>query len=177
MSKKLKLKKDKTRENKKDKTDIVPVQRLNKMLAVILRTDKSVKFKWVDFKSERFRCGTHTYFKDNTGTYLSENKIRCAVFLEGVAIPIHHGQLDIKTEKRTYIDPYTEEEEEIEVQLINNLKFDTEIIDICLNRGFADEFTKKKMDATGMAVIVLLILGIGVGIANFYVSYMSGAIQ
>jgi len=152
-----------------DKSEVVP-KRKNKVLAIILRENKSTLWKWISYKANQFRVGKHTYFKEPSGMYLSKNKVLCSFYVEGVSVPINHTLLERKKEVKEIIDPNTGEKKFVSVDTISNLKFDSEVVDILLNRGLADEFTKVHLDARGLATIVLLILVVLLGLANLGVT-------
>ena len=136
----------------------------NKLLAIILKNNKSTIWKWVDRSKEFFSHDNNTYFVDSSGTYLSDNKVLCSTYVEGISTPISHKNIVITQEKIDYIDPMTGEEKTTTVSLINDLKIDSKIVDICLNRHLADEFNKTALDKKGLAIFLLLIANLIVGI-------------
>jgi len=160
--KKIKVKRDKT---SKYRTDVVP-PRKNRVLCIVLRENKSTIWKWLSYKQDRFSIDGNTYFREPSGVYLSKNKVLMSVYIEGVSTPIGHNNIDRSLEKKTYIDPLTQKTKTVEVPRINNLKFDSEIIDILLNRHLADEFTRVAVDGRGILTVLILLAVLGVCIAN-----------
>lgn len=146
------------------KETVFPAQK-NKLLAIILRENKSSHWKWIDYDREFFRVGKHTYFKEPRGTYLSENKVLVAVYIEGICIPVSHKYIKKQKVKRPYVDP-NGKEIEIEVTVIEGMKFDSEIADMLLNRHLADEFLKNPADSGMIIIVVLLILSVIFGVLN-----------
>jgi hypothetical protein len=147
------------------KHEVEPIKR-NRILAIVLRENKSMLWRWVPYNIDMFRIGKNTYFKEPSGVYLSRNKVLCSIYVEGVSVPINHSQLERGIEKKTYIDHESGAEITIDVPVISNLKFDSEITDILLNRHIADEFTKVRVDAKGLLTVILMIFMI---VLNFIV--------
>jgi hypothetical protein len=149
--------------------EVVPTRR-NRVLNIILRENKSTIWKWTNYKTERFRVDKNTYFRDPSGVYLAKNKTLCSVYIEGVSLPVSHGAIERSTETREYVNPMTGKTETMEVPIINNLKFDSEIIDFLLNRHLADEFTRVSLDKPMTALIVLVVISLVVGLVNIGVT-------
>lgn len=141
---------------KSNQHEVIPLGK-NKILAIILKQSKNTVWRWVNRDVDRFRVDGNTYFNDSSGIYLSTNNILVCVYLEGVALPIHHGQLTVNEQLKSYKDPLSGKEEFIKINTINNLKFDTRVIDMLLNRGLSDEFTKTTIDSKGIATLLLLV--------------------
>ncbi len=149
------------------KTNIIK----NKFLAIILRQNKSCALKWVSFNNDEFRNDGHTYFSVPEGMYLGKNKLLIGVYLEGVSTPLSHRHIKKKTVKRT-ITLDDGKTEEVEIDLIEGLKFDSEIIDILLNRGLAEKFTEVKPEKTIFILFILVIISIIVGIISIGVEFV-----
>lgn len=154
---KIKVRKDK---NSPSKVELVPKRR-NRLLAIVMKRNKNTVWKWVRFNQDSFTLHNNTYFVIPEGTYISKNKILFAIYMEGVSTPISHIDVHTKYETRNYYDPDTGEQKTAKVAVVNNLKFDSEIVDILLNRHLADEFTKSSID--GLSII--LIFGIFIACA------------
>lgn len=176
MSKKAKVRrlKKEERNNEKDLEEVRPtaIVTKNRLLCVILKSNGGSVWRWVNYKHESFRESKNTYFTLKDGIYISKNKVLTSVYLEGVCLPICHKQLDIKQIDKEYTNPKTGEKETMKVPMINNLKFDTEIIDILVNRKLADEFTRKKIDAKGTILIVGVVFLIVLSFINIGVNFL-----
>jgi len=155
-------------QTKKIRTVVEPKPK-DKLLAVILKEGKSSYWKWVDFKQSRFKHSGNTYFIEPSGIYLSTNNILYSTYLEGVTMPISHSNLVVQTEEVKYNDPITKEEKTETISYIGNIKVDSKIANILLDRHLADEFTKEPMDTKGAAMFILLIGIVILGIANIVV--------
>lgn len=151
------------RKGKKDKItkkDKVKVKaKLEKFLAIILKQNKSASFEWIPFSDNEFRCDGNTYFSVPEGLYLSKKRLVLGVYLEGISTPLSHRNVKKKQVERTIIGQ-NGEKETITVDMIEGLKYDSEIIDILLNRGLASKFTEMPQDRTLFVVAVLVIIGI-----------------
>jgi hypothetical protein len=133
----------------------------NRLLAIILKNNKSTAWKWVDRSKEYFSHDQNTYFIDSSGTYLSSNRVLCSMYIEGISTPISHKNIVITEEIVEFENPITGEKEETTIRLINDLKIDSKVVDICLNRHLADEFTRTSLDKKGIAMFLLLIAIMG----------------
>lgn len=153
-----------------DKNTVVPISGTG-ILAIILRENKSAIWKWLPHDFEHFQVGKHTYFKEPRGTYLSENRVLLTVYIEGISIPISHQYIEKKIEEREYIDAYGEVQK-VKVAVIQNIKFDSEIVDMLLNRNLADEFLKETTPFSTIGLIILISVNlaltcVGIGL-HFY---------
>lgn len=136
-----------------------PKQKSNNLLAIILKEEHNSQWVYVRVKKDRsdFSIDGNTYFKHSDGTY-DTGKLRFAVYLEGVSVPIHHGYIQRKKVTRKVKNTFTGNVKEVSFHFIKGLKFDSVIADILLNRGLASEFTKKLVDKFGIVVLILNIL-------------------
>lgn len=141
------------------------LKNIEKVLCIILKEGKGSAWLWVSDKENRFDCDENTYFIITDGTYLG-GALRFLVYLEGISTPINHGYIDREQKKVKIIDRDTGQEVTRSIDVIKGLKFDSKLIDILLNRGLADEFTKNHMDLPNLIIIILLIAGLIVGIIN-----------
>ena len=175
MSRKIKVKGKKlTKEEKKDKKNknkVEPIKK-NRVLTIILCENKSTLWKWVSYRKPKFRVNENTYFLEPSGMYLSTNNVLCSIYVEGVSIPISHKYIERKMEIVKIVNPETKKEEETAIPVINNIKFDSEVIDILLNRNLADEFTKVKLDGRGLATIILILITLGVSIGTLAMNFV-----
>ena len=166
---KVKVKKKKAERGKtlpkEEENSVVPVKSGSGILAIILRENKSSTWKWLPFDFEHFQVGKHTYFKEPKGSYISENSILLTVYIEGISIPISHQYIKKKMEERTYIDA-TGKEQKIKIPVIQNIKFDSEVVDMLLNRNLADEFLKEPPKGVEIMTMIMLLITIVLGIAN-----------
>jgi len=136
----------------------------NKILCIILKEGKGSVWRWINENEDRFSIDGHTYFKTDEGTY-QKRLIRFMMYLEGISMPMHHGYIEKESEIITIRNKETGKEELHKMTKIKGLKFDSKIIDIFLNRGLADEFTKQHMDLPNLIIILLLIFNLITNIA------------
>ena len=153
----------------KDNETIINKEK-NSYLAIILKQNKSIGFKWISFTDNEFRFDRNTYFTIPEGVYLSSEKVLISVYLEGISTPLGHKNVKKKTVKRI-IKLDNGNEEEIPIEVIDGLKYDSEIIDILLNRGLAEKLTELKPDKTIFILIVMMIISIIVGIVSVGVEF------
>jgi len=135
------------------------------MLCIILKEGKGSKWRWLDDNEDEFSIDGNTYFKQDEGTYLN-GYIRIMVYLEGISLPVNHGLIEHEELEKTVKSKVTGKEKKVKVTKIKGLKFDSKIIDMMLNRGLTDAFTKQHMDLPNLAIIILLIASLIVGIIN-----------
>jgi hypothetical protein len=144
----------------------VKVKKKN-ILALILVEGKGCEFIWLNQDQERFSYNGNTYFKQDQGTYIyGKKRIRVAVYLEGISVPMHHAYIEREKVTRTIMNRDTGKEEKVSVNQIKGLKFDSAVIDMLLNRHLADEFTKQHMDIPNLILIVLMIVILILGVIN-----------
>ncbi|MFX0132516.1 MAG: hypothetical protein ACFFDN_02600 [Candidatus Hodarchaeota archaeon] len=136
-----------------------------KILCIVLHEGKGSTWYWLDERKERFSINQNTYFRVDDGVYV-KGTIRFLIYLEGVSLPIHHGYIERETRERTLTDKETGKEKKVKLAFIKNLKFDSKIIDILLNRHLADVFTKQHMDLPNMVIVILLVISLIIGFAN-----------
>lgn len=140
-------------------------------LALILKQNKSFRFKWVSFRDTEFRCDENTYFAVQDGMFLNPDKLIIGIYLEGISTPLSHKHIKRKTETRTVVLD-NGVEQEIEVDVIDGLKYDSEIIDILLNRGLAEKLTEIKPEKTIFVLMIMVIISIIVGIVSVGVEFV-----
>lgn len=137
------------------------------ILAIILMEGKGCDFIWLGQDQERISYSGNTYFKQDQGTYIyGKKRMRVAVYLEGISVPMHHAYIEREKVQRTIINRDTGKEEKVTVNQIKGLKFDSAVIDMLLNRHLADEFTKNHMDLPNLILIILMVLALIFGIIN-----------
>ena len=150
---------------------VLPVDK-NKVLALIFKSNKNTIWKWINYNVGTFTVDGHTYFIEPSGMYVSNNHVLCSIYLEGISTPMSHKNIVIQYEERNYIDPMTGEERTTKIPVIGDLKIDSELVNILLNRKLADEFTKTALDKKGIAMFVLLLGILVVGIIGIGVNYV-----
>lgn len=157
---------------KKSKRGTPINKKLGYMLVIVLKSNKSCVMNWVHLKSDAFSIDGHTYFVDPNGSYMNPKGIISSIYLEGASLPIHHGSLEyetLKAENKTIKDHLTGKEVKTKIperRRIKNVKYDSGLIDMLLNRKLADVFTKVHMDLPNLLLTVLLIITVGVGFVN-----------
>jgi len=164
MSKKVKINKNKKKN---------PVKKRNRfMLCIVLKANKSCAMKWVNFKDDTFSIDNNTYFFDPNGGYTDVNGMRVFIYLEGASLPVHHGNVKyetIKAHDKKIKDSLTGREHTVHVPertRIENLKFDSSLISMVLNRKLADAFTKVHLDMPNLFLSILLVIAVAVGFIN-----------
>jgi len=154
---------------KKEKTKVKTSK--NCWLAIILKQNKSFRFKWVSFRDTEFRSDNNTYFAVPDGMFLNPDKLLIGIYLEGVSTPLSHKNIKRKTvQRKVTLDNGIETE--VDVDVIDGLKYDSEIIDILLNRGLAEKLTEIKPEKTIFILIVMVIISIVVGIVSVGVEFV-----
>lgn len=144
-----------------------------KYLAIVLKQNKSLSLNWVSFAHDEFRVDSHTYFSVPEGMYLGKRRLLLGVYLEGISTPLSHKNIRYKT--RLTHNPVTNEAlttTDKPCHSIEGLKYDSEIIDILLNRGLAEKFTTIRPEKTIFVMIMLIIISIVVGIASIGVEFI-----
>ena len=163
------MKKVKIKSRKKG-TPVLP--KVGYILVTVLKSNKSCIMKWVKLKSDAFSVDGHTYFVDPNGGYIGVKGILQSVYLEGASLPIHHGSLEYETLKakdktiKDHLSGKTSTVHLPERKRIKNVKYDSGLIDMLLNRKLADVFTRTHMDLPNLLLTVLLIVTVGVGFVN-----------
>ncbi len=147
---------------------VFPIKK-KRILAIIQKNNKSAVWTYVRLRYDSFRVDGNTYFIMPEGIYMSVNNVLYSLYFEGISQPLTHKNIDTKQETRTYKDEYGTEQT-TEVTLIDGLNYDSELIDMILNRKIVDEFTKTHFDLPNLIVIILLLVTVGVGIANLGVT-------
>ena len=143
----------------------------NSFLAVILKQNKSLSLRWVSFEYDEFRNDGHTYFSVPEGMYLGKKRLLLGIYLEGISTPLSHRNVKKKTIQKERILP-DGKTEKYNVDVIEGLKYDSEIIDILLNRGLAEKFTTVRPEKTIFVLIMLVIIGIIIGIVSVGVEFI-----
>lgn len=125
-------------------------------------------FEQIKMDQDSFVHEDSMYFLDNTGTYLNDGfGTLVSVFLEGVSLPIHHGNIDyeeIIREIPSKNDP--DKKSKVKMRAIKGLKFDSKAIKIILNRKLAELFTRVPMDTPAIVLGILLIVAVALGVIN-----------
>lgn len=161
----------KVKVRKKGSSEPIKVKR-GHLLVMILKANKSYVLKWVHLSSDSFSVDGHTYFIDPKGSYIDNKGVVSAVYFEGASLPIHHGALSyeiIKAQNKTIKDSLTGRVYKQfipERKRIKDIKYDSGLIDMLLNRKLADVFTKVHLDLPNLLLTILLIVTVGVGFVN-----------
>jgi len=162
----MKIRKRKISRAKISRTGKVKVRK-GSLLAVVLVEGKGCEFIWLPSELDRFSFQGNTYFKQDTGTYLyGKKRLRVAVYLEGISVPIHHQYIEREAVDREIVNRDTGKTETVTINQIKGLKYDSAVIDMLLNRHLADEFTKQHMDIPNLLLIILLIVTMVLGVIN-----------
>jgi hypothetical protein len=143
------------------------------ILALILIEGKSAEFLWLVQETDRFSYLGNTYFRVDQGTYIyGRKRMRVAVYLEGISVPIHHAYIEREQVTKDYVNPDTGISEKLTINQIKGLKFDSAVIDMLLNRHLADEFTKQHMDLPNLVIIILMVVILILGIINLILHFV-----
>lgn len=102
--------------------------------------------------------------------FLNPDKLLIGIYLEGISTPLSHKNVKRQTVERT-VTLDDGETKTIKVDVIQGLKYDSEIIDILLNRGLAEKLTEIKPEKTIFVLIMLVIIGIIIGIVSVAVEF------
>lgn len=135
------------------------------ILCVICKENKSFEAVWVKQTQDAFSLDKNHYFIIPEGTYLND-KILIAFYLEGVSTPVSHQYIQREEVERSYIDRQTNIKKTIKLQEIKGLKFDSQLIDMLLNRKLADVFTRVHLDIPSLLLTVLLLIAVVTSIIN-----------
>lgn len=142
------------------------IKRIKKhILCIICKENKSFEAVWVSQSRDSFSFDKNYYFIVPEGTYLN-NRILVAFYLEGVSTPVNHSFIERKTETREIVDRDTKKKKTFKLDVIKGLKFDSQLIDMLLNRKLADAFTKVHMDIPSLLLTVLLLGTLVLGVIN-----------
>lgn len=185
---KIKLKKNKTvrkeNYNNRDeyvfdkKTNVVP-KKTNKMICIVFSEDKGAFFLYRKFNPNKtknnidyFRFKKGMYIIDNDSIHITQNNIRISFYLEGISTPIKMSNIEKEILEVKYLDLKGEERTSI-VQKIKGLKFDAKILDIFLNRRFAEIFTRTPMKSLEFLLLIigivsLVMIGISYAISYYF---------
>ena len=150
---------------------ITPKRKGNRLLAVIMLENHGLAWIWVNRKKGEFRFRSNTYFIIPEGVYISDNRILYATYLEGISTPLTHKNIEKEQVTRHYTDP-NGATKEVMITQIKGLKYDSEVIDMLLNRKLADEFTRVALDLPSLIIMILLVGVLITGIATAVISYV-----
>jgi hypothetical protein len=150
-------------------TDKVP-KKLNNLIAVINREDKSSKFIIVDRNQKDFVHSGHLYFINPEATYITDNGNRIATYFEGVSTPMSHSNIEKKLVKVKFKELDGTISEKV-ITKIKGLKYDSRIIQIFTDRKFAEVFTRIEIDKWAFYTFITLIVVIIIGVVNCILSY------
>jgi len=177
---KVKFKKDKKISKDKDfkktypdyKDYLVPKQKGNRVLCVILRENKNALFLWVSLRATKFSVYGNCYFMFPEAVHVTDNNVLTAVYLEGISLPISGSNIERTTEKRKYTD-MEGLEHEMEITMIKGLKFDSKVADIVLSRNLIDVLASVRPDkwlffTFIMLVAVLVTSALGIVASYFF---------
>lgn len=153
-----------------DKNQLTKKISKNRFIAVILKSNKSLSIISIPYSEKEFRVDRNTYFSVPEGMYLGKKRFILAVYLEGISTPLSHKNIKKQTVERI-IEMEGGIQEKVKVDIIEGLKYDSEIIDILLNRGLAEKFTEIRPEKTIFVMIILLIINIIVGIVSVGVQF------
>jgi hypothetical protein len=143
------------------------------ILALVLIEGKGCEFIWLDSEVDRFSLQGNIYFKQDQGTYLyGKKRLRVAVYLEGISVPIHHAHIEREAVTREIINRDTGKAEKVTINQIKGLKYDSAVIDMLLNRHLADEFTRHHMDLPNLLLIILMVVTIILGVINVIAAFV-----
>lgn len=151
---------------KKDrKTKEVNPKKSKRILCVVLKENHGVVWRWVSPKKTGFRLDENVYFLTPEGVYLSENKVLTSVYLEGISTPLAHKNVE-KEVKSVSVTDLNGHKHNQNITLIKGLKWDSNVIDMLLNRHLADEFTRIAFDVPMILLLILVVGSLAVGIVN-----------
>jgi hypothetical protein len=150
---------------------VVPKQKGNRVLCVILRENKNALFKWVDLRVTKFSSYGNCYFMFPEAVHVTDNSILCAIYLEGISLPISGANIERKTEKRKYKD-MEGIEHEIDVTMIKGLRFDSKVADIVLSRNLIDVLASVRPDKWLFFTFIMLVAVLVTSIIGIVISYV-----
>lgn len=183
--KKLKLKSNKAIKKKdypnkyeyqfEKKTNLVPSKE-NKLLCIIFSEDKGAYFifRKFDKHSDSFRFNRGLYIIDNESIHISNNGMRVAFYLEGISTPLSMKNIEKYPETVTYteLDGTTQQ---ITIQKIKGLKYDSKILDIFTDRKLSENFTKiDEKFKYGLVTLILVILTLVFTVCGIVIGYYYG---
>jgi len=159
------------------KTDVVP-KKTNRLLCIIFTEDKKAIWLWRQYnalkhddKTDFFRFKKGMYIIDNEGVHITDNNIRVAFYLEGISTPIKMSNIEKEQKEVEYIDLQGNVQKSF-IEKIKGLKFDAKIMDIFLQRRFAEIFTKVKIKSSEVYLMIFSIILIAIGCINIGASYV-----
>lgn len=171
-----KLGKDITKLNLKKVTPdykdyVVPKQKGNNVLCIILRENKNALFKWVSLRVTKFSSYGNCYFMFPEAVHVTDNNILTAVYLEGISLPISGSNIERKTEIRKYTD-MEGVEHSMNVTMIKGLKFDSKVADIVLSRNLIDVLASVRPDKWLFFTFVMLVAVLVCSVIGIVASYV-----
>jgi hypothetical protein len=183
--KNIKLVKDKT-VKKKDyknkfeynfdkKTNLVP-KKENTLLCVMFSEDKGAYFIYRKFDkhNDSFRFNRGLYLIDNESIHSANNGMRVAFYLEGISTPLSMKNIEKYPEEVSYID-LDGSTQNITIQKIKGLKYDSKILDIFTDRKLSENFTKiDEKFKYGMVTLILVILTLVFTVCGIVIGYYYG---
>ena len=152
--------------NDKHGDETKPLEKNNRILAIILKKNSGIKWVWLKPDIKGFSVDKNYYYIDRDGMYISKNHVACSIYIEGVSLPIGHDNLEKETKTVKYIETLTGKEKKRKVTKIKGLKFDSELLNMLVNEDLADDFIKTKMDVPNLVLIILVLGGLITGIIN-----------
>ena len=152
-------------------TDVVP-RKINRLIAMVFREDKSAKIIYVksDNITKDFIHKGHLYFIEPTAIHNCDNGQRIALYLEGISTPLSHANVEKILQKVNYKDLDGTIKSKV-VTKIKGLKYDSRILAIFTDRKFAEVFTKMAIDKWAFYTFIMLIVLTGLSVTNIIISY------
>jgi len=174
------VKRVKVRKRKKTKAvkhlEPLKIHTKNKIMCIILGENKAADMIWVSYSKSMFSYKENTYFLVPEGVYLNaseKDKVIVSVYLEGISTPLTHKHIKRKMVKRIIVKEGNKTEN-VNVSIIDGLKYDSKIIDVLLNRGLAEIFTRIREDKIIYLMFMLIIISMILTIVSIGVSYYYG---
>ena len=138
---------------------------MGKIIAYIMRENKSVKRKKIPQGDTQFKYGSGKYYLQSRGCFLKGKKIYTFYF-ENIPYPISFDSF-----KKISTDPKDKKELKAELQI------DSSVIKDMTEKDLLNSLTETTMENTEILVLVLLIVAIGVGVgAIFYIHMIAQAL-
>lgn len=147
------------------------IRKKDSIEVTIKRENKSSKLMNVNYKTKMISFEGNTYFLIPDGVYLREDKRLCCTFLEGISLPISHKNVEKENITREYKDE-NGNIKEMTITAIKGLKFDSEILDIILNRKLAEQFTTVKSDKIQVIIALFVIVNVVVTIVGIGLQWL-----
>jgi hypothetical protein len=153
-------------------TDVVP-KKVNRVMAIIFKEDKSSKILFVKSSNKNFDFihNGHLYFIEPTSIHNCDNGQRIALYMEGISTPISHANVEKELKTVKYTDLAGNLKTKVIIK-IKGLKYDSRILQIFTDRKFAEVFTKVGIDKWAFYTFIALVVLIALSVSNVIVSYM-----